>query len=145
MLNSPEFLSVITPAILTLLTAVIGVAIAWAKAKSAEFELRSREWERIANEARDQAQQARQTAADALKTSSQNNRLIAENTRMTREVMLNTDGVNEKLKSIAAASVFTLGKIKAQANAGDEIDTSEIEELERKFQSTVKDDKKNGY
>lgn len=137
-MNIPhDVLSVITPVFLSFLTAVIWVGIKWAQSKAAWFEMRTKEWERIANEAREHAAKASETAQEALKTSSSNHVLLERNTKLTEQAARNSDGVNARLQSIAAASAFTLGKIKAKVEESGTIDTSEIEELENQFKDVM--------
>lgn len=136
-MSTTEILAIVTPVLLSFITAVLWVGIKWAQSKAAWFEMRTREWERIANEARAHADVAAKTAQEALKTSTSNHALLERNNKLTEQAAINSDGVNAKLQSIAAASALTLGKIKAKVAESGTVDTSELDELENQFKNVL--------
>lgn len=131
-MSMQEVLSILTPTMLALVTALVALGIKWANAKAAWFEARAKEWESVAAETRE--------AVNEAKISSEGNRkLIEENTRLTRGIASRSSLANEKMKSIAVESAFKTAKIRETMEKSYNVEPDDLDKLEDRLKGALKD------
>lgn len=129
-MSTTEILAIITPVMLTFLTAVGWIGVKWAQSKAAWLEMKTAEWERMTAEAVLNSREARSVSEG-------NRKLIEENAVLTRHIELQGSGMQAELQAIAAASAFTAGKIKGRLEATGKINQEELEEMENAFTASI--------
>jgi hypothetical protein len=131
-MSMQEVLSILTPTLLALVTALVALGIKWANAKAAWFEARAKEWESVAAETRE--------AVNEAKISSEGNRkLIEENTRLTRGIASRSALANEKMKEVARESAFKADEIRKTIESKCDVEQDELDKLESDLKDIIRD------
>lgn len=127
-----DFLGVLTPILIAIATAGGGYIVSYLRARQVEQEVKMEEMRKM-------TAQIVGLASKNVEISSKGVEMLAKNTEMTKAIATGNDGLNEKLKEIAVSSAFKANKLKEAISTKYNIQSDDLDELEKKLKDVIKD------